>query len=277
MVTNKIDPTNSTQNNGKKNKAARVGAAVVAGGAAAAGVAYATGAFGAEDTELPEGEILEEIAAGDEPVAGDEAAAQPSQQSGGGHTGGNTGSGHTGGSAGSGNSGTSGAAGNSAGGSGNTSGQNSSGNSGQSSGNSGQSQTNGSQGQPDHEEEVNPDEIADAIIAEDQIDPDDIDMADVFDFSEIGTVYTVEGESYTMATFHDADGNEMNMVDIDGNGYFDLVLDENLVAVSEINEVVSVSDVEAAINHGSGYLAADTNEEPSLPTGEDIMNDLIQA
>lgn len=273
MSTNKINPTNNTQNNGKKNKAARAGAAVVAGGAAAAGVAYATGAFGAEDTELPEGEILEE------PVAGGEAAAQPSQQSGSGHTGGSTGSG---------SAGTSGAAGNSAGGSGstsgqnssdNTSGQNSSGNtSGQnSSDNSGQSQTDGSQGQPDHEEEVNPDEIADAIIAEDQIDPNDIDMADVFNFNEIGTVYTVEGESYTMATYHDADGNEMNMVDIDGNGYFDLVLDENLVAVSEIDEVVSVSDVEVATSPDSGYLAANTDEEPSLPTGEDIMNDLIQA
>lgn len=268
MATNKINPTSNTQNSGKKNKAARAGAAIVAGGAAAAGVAYATGAFGAEETDLPEGEILEETQEGGEPVAGGETAAQPGSSSSGGHTEGNTNNsigGHTG-------SGTTGSGGSN--GQSNPSGGQSNGNAG---GSNGQNQNNGNQEQPTHEEEVNPDEIADAIIAEEQIDPNDINMDDVFNFTDIGTVYTVEGESYTAATFHDQEGNEMSLVDIDGNGYFDLVLDENLVAVAEIDEVVSISDAEVAINHDPTYLAANTGEEPSLPTGEDIMNDLIQA
>lgn len=264
MATNKINPTNGTQNSGKKSKVARAGAAIAAGGAAAGGVAYATGAFGAEETELPEGEILEETQEGGEPVA------QPTQHPGGSGTGGGTTGGSTGNSSGN-NSGSS------TSGSGGGSGQNPSTGGQNNGGNGGQNQTDGGHEQPTHEEEVNPDEIADAIIAEEQIDPDDIDMGDVFNFTDIGSVYTIEGDSYTAAAFHDSEGNEMYLADVDGNGYFDLVLDENLVAVSQIDEVVGVSDVEVAINHDPTYLAADTGDETSLPTGEDIMNDLIQA
>ena len=43
-------------------------------------------------------------------------------------------------------------------------------------------------------ETLDSDEVADAIIAEDRIDPDDIDMNDVINFSEINRVYTVEGK-----------------------------------------------------------------------------------
>ena len=124
--------------------------------------------------------------------------------------------------------------------------------------------------------------MADAIIAEEEIDPNDIDMADVVNFEEIGTVYNVDGSSYTAATFSDPDGNQLVMVDIDGDNTFDVIQDPETGAQlcdSEGNVIspnLTTDDAEIAIDDTTGYLAS--NDLDSNISGEDdasFMNDVI--
>lgn len=123
--------------------------------------------------------------------------------------------------------------------------------------------------------EVNPDEIAEAIIAGEQVDPNDIDMEDVINFDEIGTIYTVEGESYTAATFHDAYGNEMIMVDVDGDDTFDIIADADGNIVAEAPSL-TVDDAELDImGDGSSYLAHNDAEMTDEFGADTIADDLI--
>lgn len=112
----------------------------------------------------------------------------------------------------------------------------------------------------------NPDEIAEAIISEEMIDPNDIDMADVINFDEIGTVYNVNGEATTVVSFHDDQGNHLTMIDIDGDDVLDVLGDEDGNAfVDENGDLVAlgtgttVGDAEIEINDDDTYLAADDN------------------
>lgn len=130
-------------------------------------------------------------------------------------------------------------------------------------------------------ETVDPNAIADAIISEQEIDPNDLDMADVINFDEIGTVYTVDGESYTAAAFHDAAGNELVMVDVDGDDVFDVITDmEGNLLADEYGNIISagdmtVDDVELQIADTNTYIAAN-DDDPVDDFGVDsIMQDLI--
>lgn len=111
------------------------------------------------------------------------------------------------------------------------------------------------------EELVNPDEIAQAIISEDHIDPEDMDMADVVNFDEIGTVYTVDGESYTAAAFHDAAGNDLVMIDVDGDNVFDVITDYDGNLISEVPGNISVGDAMEDIMEDETYLAYDSETD----------------
>lgn len=142
--------------------------------------------------------------------------------------------------------------------------------------------TNGNQnGGSNPNDTVNPDEIADALIAEEQIDPNDIDMTDVVNFDEIGTVYTVDGDSYTAAAFHDAAGNQLVMIDVDGDNTFDIVTDEygnplvdqngELLAAGDL----TVDDAESAIHDDATYLAHNDAENIDDFDADSLAQDLI--
>lgn len=130
-------------------------------------------------------------------------------------------------------------------------------------------------------ETVNPDDVAEAIIAEEQVDPNDIDMADVVNFDEIGTVYTVDGESYTAAAFHDAVGNQLVMVDVDGDDVFDVITDMegnvltdpqgNILAAGD----VTVDDAEIGIADSHTYIAANDTDTSDDFGADSLMNDII--
>lgn len=129
--------------------------------------------------------------------------------------------------------------------------------------------------------EVNPNEIAEAIIAEEQIDPADIDMADVIDFDEIGTVYTVEGESYTAAAFHDSVGNQLVMVDVDDDGVFDIITDVygNPITDGAGNYMAAggttVDDAELDLSEEGTYLAENGGGTTEEFGTESISQDII--
>lgn len=124
---------------------------------------------------------------------------------------------------------------------------------------------------------VNPDEIADAIIAEDKIDPNDIDMADVINFDEIGTVYTVDGESYTAAAFHDAAGNNLIMVDVDGDNVFDVITDYDGNLIAEVPGNISVGDAQEDMAGDDVYLAYDNEMDNVDEYGDDSLAEDLMA
>lgn len=124
-------------------------------------------------------------------------------------------------------------------------------------------------------ETVNPDDIAQAIISEDQVDPNDIDMEDVINFDEIGTVYTVTGEAYAAASFHDASGNHLAMVDIDGDEVFDLVTDLNGNVIAEVPGTITVDDAEINIVDDGTYLAHNDSEIDTQFGSDSIAQDMI--
>lgn len=128
---------------------------------------------------------------------------------------------------------------------------------------------------PFPEEDVN--EITDAIISGSEIDPNDIDMEEVINFDEIGTVYTVSGEVYTAASFHGEDGNELLMVDVDGDEIFDVITTTEGELLAELNGELNVSDAEVMICGEPEYLAQNELEQQSSTVIEDIVDDIIQS
>lgn len=127
---------------------------------------------------------------------------------------------------------------------------------------------------PASEEPINPEEIAEALISEEQIDPNDIDMAEVVNFDEIGTVYTVDGESYTAATFHDAAGNQLIMVDVDGDNTFDVVTDMEGNVLANANNM-TVDDAEIGIAEDNTYLASNDLDSTGEVSDDSIADDLL--
>ncbi len=133
----------------------------------------------------------------------------------------------------------------------------------------------------DPEPPLDPEEVANTIILGDQIDPGDIDLADVISFEEIGTVYTVDGGEYTSASFHDNQGNRLLMVDVDGDNVFDVLSDTdgNFLEDAGGNLIASgnftVDDAELNISAGATYLASNENDISDDIGSATIEDDMI--
>ncbi len=120
----------------------------------------------------------------------------------------------------------------------------------------------------------NPDEVADAILAGDFVDPVDATVDDFpYEVGEIAQVYNVNGE-LEMTAAVDVDGANMMLVDVNGDGIFDIARDEFGDEV-ELGVVSSVSDMEMlyAQQHGNdGYLASD---DPTMQADDNSFTDDI--
>lgn len=101
-----------------------------------------------------------------------------------------------------------------------------------------------------------PAEEADEVVAHTEIDPADIDMADVFVYDSLGHVYDDKGEAFTAASFHDpATGQQMVMVDVDGDNAFDIITDCDGNMIAGISSGITVDDVEMGLSQPDAYLA----------------------
>ncbi len=121
----------------------------------------------------------------------------------------------------------------------------------------------------------NPDEISDAILAGDFVDPVDAKVDDFpYEVGEIAQVYNVNGELETTAEVT-IDGDSMLMVDVNGDGVLDVFRDE-FGNEAELGVVSTISDMEMlyAQQHGNdGYLAAnDTNGMDDDSFTDDIID-----
>lgn len=140
------------------------------------------------------------------------------------------------------------------------------------------------------EQEINPDDIeiqveeidmstdeeTDVILAEEQIDPTDINAGDKVVFDNVGTVYTLDGEAYSAATFHfEGDEEQFVMVDVDGDEVFDIITDENFTVEVETPYDFSYGDAEQQLSaEDPNYLAA-AGTEVEMPDDIDFTDDII--
>lgn len=118
----------------------------------------------------------------------------------------------------------------------------------------------------------NPDEIADALIAVEEIDPDDIDGVQPFTCTDIDTVYDIYGNATTQAGYIADDGTSGVLIDLDNDGIFDQLTDDQSGIVYAVDDTfLTVADAEFDIE--SGYIAY--NEEQDAMIDDDPMDDII--
>jgi len=116
----------------------------------------------------------------------------------------------------------------------------------------------------------------DAILAEEMIDTADINVGDKVVFDNVGTVYTLDGEAYSSATFHfEGDEEQFVMVDVDGDEVFDVITDENFTVEVETPYDFSYGDAEQQLSaEDPNYMAAAENDV-EMPEGVDFNDDII--
>jgi len=119
----------------------------------------------------------------------------------------------------------------------------------------------------------NPDDIADAIIAGEEIDPDDFDADGQFTFTEVETVYDIEGNETTEARYIDIDGRTGTMVDIDGDGLFDQWRPDDGGIIVPTNEGSFLTVTDAETDAKEGYLAYDDSHDD--PADDSYLDDII--
>lgn len=118
----------------------------------------------------------------------------------------------------------------------------------------------------------NPDEIADALIAVEEIDPNDIDGAQPFTCTDLDTVYDIYGNATTQAGYIAEDGTSGVLIDLDNDGVFDQLTDDQSGIVYAVDDTfLTVADAEFDIE--SGYIAY--NEEQDSMIDDDPMDDII--
>lgn len=121
----------------------------------------------------------------------------------------------------------------------------------------------------------NPDDIADALIAVDEVDPDDIDGAAPFTFTDVDTVYDIYGNATTQAHYYGDDGTTGVMIDLDGDGVFDHLTDDATGTMYVVNDDNFLTVGDAQLDADSGYIAY--NEDQDTMIDDDPMDDIIDS
>lgn len=122
------------------------------------------------------------------------------------------------------------------------------------------------------------DAIADTLIADEQIDPDDINADDIFTFNEVETVYTVDGDEEVRASFTTNGGDDLVMVDIDNDGLFDRIETPDGFYIDDASQFsLTVSDAEN-MAQSEGYMAVNEEETDHFDEtlGDDYLDDIIE-
>lgn len=130
--------------------------------------------------------------------------------------------------------------------------------------------------------EVEPekDTIPEPVMPVEEIDPNDIDMADVIeDVSLVEVVYDINGNPMVVATAHNAEMGEFYLVDVDVDGDFDVILDSAGIPVMDLtgesDQLITITDLEAKIT--DDYIPRTEIDDiiaQNNMIGEQIQNDI---
>ena len=132
--------------------------------------------------------------------------------------------------------------------------------------------------EPNPDPEPRPDDIVDVIVTE--IDPNDIDMEDIFFVEEIGVIYTEDGSELNVAVVQDSYGETNLLIDVDNDNVYDLVASESGDMIAQIPVDMDVSDLELlyAQQHGhSGYIEPNEFDTAMNEENSDIQSDISLA
>lgn len=119
-----------------------------------------------------------------------------------------------------------------------------------------------------------PDEIAEALIAVEEIDENDFDGTQPFAFTDIDTVYDIDGNATVEARYIDENGQAGVMIDLDGDGVFD-ILEEDGGAVYQVNDESFLTVGDAEYDVESGYIAYDESQDTMID--DDPTDDIIDS
>ena len=118
--------------------------------------------------------------------------------------------------------------------------------------------------------DVAPDVVANNILTGEYVDPSDIEAQNLA-ITNVGTIETVDGQVLNAAQLTGENGEQLYMIDVDGNNQYNLVADASGNIVGEIPGTLTVSDSESLLAENSGegaYLAH--GETDISPAGRDI-------
>ncbi|MCM1032763.1 MAG: hypothetical protein NC405_03305 [Odoribacter sp.] len=126
---------------------------------------------------------------------------------------------------------------------------------------------------PQIEVAEDPDDIAEALISVEEIDPEDFDGTQPFAFTSVETVYDIDGNATTSAEYIDQNGMTGVMVDLDGDGVFDILTEDTgaMYTIEDSETFLTVGDAEYDVE--TGYIAYDENQDTMID--DDPMDDII--
>ena len=126
--------------------------------------------------------------------------------------------------------------------------------------------------------DVAPDVVANNILTGEYVDPSDIEAQNLA-ITNVGTIETVDGQVLNAAQFTGENGEQLYMIDVDGNNQYNLVADASGNIVGEIPGTLTVSDSESLLAENSGeggYMAhGDTDNTPDDGDMNDIDQDIL--
>ena len=126
--------------------------------------------------------------------------------------------------------------------------------------------------------DVDPDVVANNILTGEYVDPSDIEAQNLA-ITNVGTIETVDGQVLNAAQFTGENGEQLYMIDVDGNNQYNLVADASGNIVGEIPGTLTVSDSESLLAENSGeggYMAhGDTDNTPDDGDMNDIDQDIL--
>lgn len=126
----------------------------------------------------------------------------------------------------------------------------------------------------DDDKPIDPDSLPE--ISAEEIDSEDYDGEAIVNFDQVTTAYTETGEEITAAHAFLPDGEEIVMVDVDGDEIFDSMHDTEGNLISYDTGGTTVGDAEIDNDEEIAYIDPSEHEQ-ELPDGEDFMNDIIDA
>lgn len=128
---------------------------------------------------------------------------------------------------------------------------------------------------PEEVENVDPDAIAQEITAV-QVDPNDVDLADMIQVDGVETMYFNDGSEMPVALVHTPDNGQYLMIDVDNDLTFDVITDLEGNPIVAVDSNLTMSDVEDMIDETGDALAynADQNDR-ELAHGENPEADIV--
>lgn len=124
--------------------------------------------------------------------------------------------------------------------------------------------------------DVDPEVVAQTITSGDYVDPTDIDAPNI-SIAAVGTVETVDGEVLTAAQFTGDNGEQLTLIDVDGDNNYELIADASGNVVGSVPGTLTVSDSESLLaeNTGTGGYMEPTSTD-HISGSDDIADSIDQ-